>query len=147
MRFFFSSAGRPCGHAVQHTVKVGGLLGCLVAFGRRPPTNRVVLACGGRRRGVVVVGHTVSLLDIRVVGHHLRTSRKRFSCKTHDLPNYELHSNPLFKKAPSSPFVFGSATASKNDRPTIRPFDSPSGRPLMPLAFYDRGYTGLTRIL
>ena len=43
MRFFFSSAGRPCGHAVQHTVKVGGL----VAVGRRPPTNRVVLACGG----------------------------------------------------------------------------------------------------
>ena len=123
------------------------LVGWLVAFGRRPPTNRVVLACGGRRRGVVVVGHTVSLLDIRVVGHHLRTSRKRFSCKTHDLPNYELHSNPLFKKAPSSPFVFGSATASKNDRPTIRPFDPPSGRPLMPLAFYDRGYTGLTRIL
>ena len=42
------------------------LVGWLVAFGRRPPTNRVVLACGGqwrRRRGVVVVGHTVSLLD------------------------------------------------------------------------------------
>lgn len=57
MRFFFSSAGRPCGHAVQHTVKVGGLVGCLWSEAANKQ-SRI-----GLRRGVVVVGHTVSLLD------------------------------------------------------------------------------------
>ena len=131
------------------------LVGWMVAFGRRPPTNRVVLACGGqwrrRRRGVVVVGHTVSLLDKQSsrppsqnISEHLGSD---FHARLMIFPTMSCIQIHFLKKAPSSPFVFGSATASKNDRPTIRPFDSPSGRPLMPLAFYDRGYTGLTRIL
>ena len=65
MRFFFSSAGRPCGHAVQHTVKVGGLVGCLWSEAANKQSRiglrRTVAAAA--RRGVVVVGHTVSLLD------------------------------------------------------------------------------------
>ena len=67
MRFFFSSAGRPCGHAVQHTVKVGGLVGCLWSEAANKQSRiglrRTVAAAAAARRGVVVVGHTVSLLD------------------------------------------------------------------------------------
>ena len=72
----------------------------------------------------------VSSICISIVGHHLKRARKRFSCKTHDLPNYELHSNPLFKKAPSSPFVFG-LTCCIEERPTDRrPTDHPTSQDL-----------------
>ena len=54
MRFFFSSAGRPCGHAVQHTVKVGGLVGCLWSEAANKQSRiglrRTVAAAAAERR-------------------------------------------------------------------------------------------------